>query len=81
MGTEDHRTDAIHAGGPQSHASHPVGRPQQRLPGLASSELGLRVEAEPVIVSTGKDVPFEFRVVRERDGRVTSMRCTNEGCT
>jgi hypothetical protein len=39
------------------------------------------VEAEPVIVSTGKDVPFEFRVVRERDGRVTSMRCTNEGCT
>jgi len=73
MATEDHRTGGTHEGERESHASHPVGRPQQRLSGLASSGLGLRMEAEPVIVSTGKDVPFEFRVVRERDGPVTSF--------
>lgn len=73
MRADEHGTHGAHAGASASHAGHQVERRQQSLPGLASADGGLRLEAEPVVVAGGVEVPFEFRIVREGDGSVTTF--------
>jgi hypothetical protein len=72
-GHDSHAGDGNVAGHGRSHGEHQVDRRQQALPGLASSDAGLRLEAQPVVVAAGEEVRFEFRIVRDPDDPVTAF--------
>lgn len=67
VGAADHGTHGT------SPAEQRTDRRQLSLPGLAISDGGLRLEAEPVVVAPDVEVPFHFRIVRDRDGPVTTF--------
>jgi len=70
----EHPSHAAH-GGEASHANegdHGTVRRTGPLPGLAMADAGLRLEADPTIVSVGQENRLAFRVVRGRE-TVTSF--------